>query len=251
VTQNVLDTGPRLLLKSDGETVATDSSGKQVVLPGLSVSKVIWTAMGLRLLAIIAATLVSVAIGLTISSLVKNPTQAVLWVPLVLIPQILFGGMIVSVPEMSKSVRQFSTYMPSYSSQRIMDVGSVFGLDAPKVSNRTKTPLFLSPLGEKESIEWKENGREFSQSFDKSSPVNASWQNLTVIPDRLGEHKEVMGENDDKRDSVDGRRDVLVRKGLPYRSLSEAGSALLILATWLALCYAVTLFGLFNKQTGK
>ena len=255
ITQNVLDTGPRLLLKSDGETVVTDAKGAQVMLAGLPAGQVVGTALGLRLLAIMAATLVSVAIGLTISSLVESTTQAVLWVPLVLIPQILFGGIVVAVPEMSNSVREFSRAMPSYSAQRIMDVGSVFGLNAPKVSNRTKTPVFLSPLGEKENVEWIERGATRSQSYDKSSPVNASWQNLGVIPDRRGEHKAVLREPDDERygerDSVDGRRDVLMRKGVPYRSLAEARSALATLAAWMAACYMVTLFGLFKKQTGK
>ncbi len=255
ITQNVLDTGPRLLLKSDGETVVTDPKGRQVMLPGLPAGQVIGTALGLRLLAIMAATLVSVAIGLTISSLVDSTTQAVLWVPLVLIPQILFGGIVVAVPEMSKSVRNFSKVMPSYSAQRIMDVGAVFGLNAPKMSNRTKTPVFLSPLGEKENVEWIEKDATRSQSYDKSSPVNAAWKNLAVIADRRGEHKAVLREPDDERygerDSVEGRRDVLVRKGVPYRSLAEARSALATLAAWMAACYAVTLFGLFKKQTGK
>jgi ABC-type multidrug transport system ATPase subunit len=255
ITQNVLDTGPRLLLKSDGETVVTDAKGAQVMLPGLPVGQVIWTALGLRLLAIMAATIVSAAIGLTISSLVKNTTQAVLWVPLVLIPQILFGGIVVAVPEMTKSVRTFSKVMPSYAAQRIMDVGAVFGLSAPSVSNRTKLPIFLSPLGEKENIEWTEKGDTRSQTYDKISPVNASWRNLAVIADWRGEHKAVLKRVGDdhyvERDSVDGRRDVLVRKGVPYRSLAEARTALATLGAWLALCYVVTLFGLFNKQTGK
>ena len=43
--------------------------------------------------------------GLTISALVRTTTQAVMWVPLLLIPQILFGGFVVSIPEMSKPVR--------------------------------------------------------------------------------------------------------------------------------------------------
>ena len=255
ITQNVLDTGPRLLLKSDGETVATDAKGNQVMLAGLPVGQVIWTAIGLRLLAIMAATLVSAAIGLTISSLVENTTQAVLWVPLVLIPQILFGGIVVAVPEMTKSVRAFSKIMPSYAAQRIMDVGAVFGLNAPNVTNRTKLPVFLSPLGEKENIEWTEKGESRSQSYDKVSPVNASWRNLAVIAEWRGEHKAVLKDPDDERygerDSVEGRRDVLVRKGVPYRTLAAARTSLATLGVWMVLCYMVTLFGLFKKQTGK
>jgi hypothetical protein len=136
-----------------------------------------------------------------------------------------------------------------------MDVGSIFGVNTPKLSNRTKTPVFLSALGKTEDIEWTEDGLSSSQSYDKVSPINASWQNLAVLPDRLGQHKavhEIEGdENSAVRDSVEGRRDVLLRKGTPYRSLAEAQSAGAALGTWMAACYAVMLLGLVGKQTGK
>ncbi len=254
ITDNVLDSGPRELLRLDGSR-AMDSAGKVVILPGMSLFSVLLTTLGLRLLAIVGATLVSVAIGLAISSLVKNTTQAVLWVPLVLIPQILFGGIVVAVPDMSKSVRNFSRIMPSFSAQRIMDVGSVFGVNTPKLSNRTKTPVFLSALGKTEDVEWKEGDETRSQSYDKISPINAPWQNLTVNPDRLGQHKFALEVDDDEnsgyRDSVEGRRDVILRKGTPYRSLAEAQTAGVTLGSWMALCYAVMLLGLIGKQTGR
>ena len=254
ITDNVLDSGPRELLHLNGDR-ATDAKGKAIILPGMSLSGVMLTTLGLRLLAIVAATLVSVAIGLTISSLVKNTTQAVLWVPLVLIPQILFGGIVVAVPDMAKSVRNFSRVMPSFSAQRIMDVGSIFGVNTPKLSNRTKTPVFLSALGKTEDVEWTEDGETRTQSYDKVSPVNASWQNLAVLADRLGQHKaahEIEGdENSAESDDVEGRRDVILRKGTPYRSTAEAQSAGAALGLWMAACYAVMLLGLAGKQTGK
>ena len=40
--------------------------------------------------------------------LVRSSTQAVMWVPLILIPQILFGGFVITVPDMSMAVYRFS-----------------------------------------------------------------------------------------------------------------------------------------------
>jgi hypothetical protein len=189
-----------------------------------------------------------------ISALVENATQAVLWVPLVLIPQILFGGIVVQVPDMSRSVRLFSQLMPSFAAQRIMDVGSIYGLAVPLLSNRTKTPVFLTSRGEKERVEWTENDRSFSEVFDKLSLVNTSFQNILVIPDRLGQHKRVGDRSEDGlhmeyRDSVETRRDVRYSKGTVFRSLQPFQTSLLILGVWATLSYGVIYFGLKAKQT--
>lgn len=254
ITQNILDSGPRTLKRSDGNPVR-DSAGREVILPGSSVSSVLATTLGLRLIAILAATLVSVGIGLAISSLVENTTQAVLWVPLVLIPQILFGGIVVAVPEMSRSVENFSQVMPSFAAQRIADVSALFGIDTPSMTNRTKTPLFLSSTGEKETVEWVDRGGERSQDYDKLSPVNTSWQNVTVLPGRLGQHKwekkPIAGGGFFYPDSVESRRDVTLRKGMPFRDLTQYRKAAAILLAWLLVCYGVMLGGLISKQTGK
>ena len=251
VSQNVLDSGPRLLKRSDG-TVATDRGGQQIALPGLPVTQVLLLTLGLRGLALAAATFVSVSIGLAISALVKNTTQAVLWVPLVLIPQILFGGILVAVPEMTRSVWFFSHAMPSFSAQRIMDVASVFGCDTPAFSNRTKTPLFLSSLGEKETVEWTEGGDDHTQDYDKLSPVNASWQNVLVQPSRLGRHKwetAPYGQGGyTYPDSVEQRGDVLLHKGIPFRSLTLSNRATAVLFLWCLLSYATMVAGLSARQ---
>jgi ABC-type multidrug transport system ATPase subunit len=254
ITQNVLDTGPRPLKQSDG-SFATDGKGREIMLPGMSVTSILATTLGLRLAAIVGAALVSVSIGLTISSLVTNTTQAVLWVPLVLIPQILFGGIVVAVPDMAASVRYFSQAMPSFAAQRIMDVAAIFGIDTPALGNRTKTPVFLSSLGEKETIEWPEGGDTRSQDYDKLSPMNAAWQNLAVIPARRGQHKWVqkpVGEGDyTYPDSVETRRDVALRKGMPFRDLTAYFQSTAVLLGWMAVCYGAMLAGLRAKQTGS
>ena len=222
---------------------------------GLKVGGVLFTTLALRLASIAGAALVSVGIGLAISSLVENTTQAVLWVPLVLIPQILFGGMVIRVPEMSRGVRHFSKIMPSFAAQRIADVSAIFGMDTPALTNRTKTPIFLSSLGEKETVTWEERDSQRSQDYDKVSDVNSPWQNLTVLAERLGQHKWQTaaggGGEPVYPDSVSQRRDVRIRKGTPYLDLAPFRSATLTLLGWVGRCYAVLLAGLHSKQTGR
>jgi hypothetical protein len=214
----------------------------------------LWSTLGLRLLAVVAAAVVSVGIGLMISALVANTTQAVLWVPLVLIPQILFGGIVIQVPDMTTSVRRVSQFMPSFCAQRIMDVGCIYGLAVPLLSNRTKTPIFLTSRGDKERVEWTDNDRSYSEVFDKLSIANISFQNVLVIADKLGQHKRVGDRSEDGmhieyRDSVEARRDVRLSKGTVFRSLVRVQNPLIVLGCWAALSYAVIYFGLKSKQT--
>lgn len=255
VSQNIIDSGPRVLTRADGMPLK-DAKGEEIIAPGTGILKVLLITLGLRWLAVAAAAVTGVSIGLMISSLVSNTTQAVLWVPLILIPQILFGGIVVTVADMSSSVRTFSHIMPSFAAQRIMDVASVYGLMTPFLTNRTKTPLFLTSRGDKETVEWENRGQSFSQSYDKLSPVNTSWQNMAIIPERLGQHKQV-GERSESgfrieyRDTVETRRDVRYSKGTVFRSLLDYYSSLLILSLWIGACYVVIFFGLLRKQTGK
>jgi ABC-type multidrug transport system ATPase subunit len=253
ITQNILDSRPRLLAKEDG-TPLRDEKGKLIVLPGISIGGLLLSTLGLRLAAVAAAAVVSVGIGLMISALVDNTTQAVLWVPLVLIPQILFGGIVIQVPDMSTSVRRVSQFMPSFCAQRIMDVGSIYGLAVPLLSNRTKTPVFLTSRGDKERVEWTDNDRSYSEVFDKLSIANISFQNVLVIADKLGQHKRVGNRSEDGmhieyRDSVETRRDVRLAKGTIFRSLQRFQNPLIVLAAWAALSYLVIYFGLKRKQT--
>src|SRR6266513_2481940 len=255
ISQNVLDSGPRVLTTSEG-TPRLDPHGRQMVLPGNSVLNVLLVTLGLRFFAVALAALTGVSIGLTISSMVTNTTQAVLWVPLVLIPQILFGGVVVTVPDMSKSVRAFSHLMPSFAAQRIMDTAALYGLTTPFLTNRTKTPVFLTSRGEKETIEWKEVNEYLSHSYDKLSPVNMSWQNIAVFPEWLGQHKQAEAPGSDwshkeYRDTVESRHDVRFSKGTPFWSLQAVQFATGILVFWNVACYGTILFGLVRKQTGK
>src|SRR4029078_9109626 len=63
----------------------------------------------LLVLSVLALTgFVAVGMGLLISSLVSSEDQAASFIPLALIPQLLFGGAIVAVAEMSGAMQQLS-----------------------------------------------------------------------------------------------------------------------------------------------
>ena len=59
ISQNILDSGPRILTTSDG-TPRLDLQGRQMVVPGKSVLNVLWVALGLRVFAVALAALTGV-----------------------------------------------------------------------------------------------------------------------------------------------------------------------------------------------
>lgn len=209
-----------------------------------------WT-IGLKAIALACTALVGVAMGLAISGLVQTSTQAVLWVPLILIPQILLGGVVLVRPELSAAARGLAQLTPSFSAQRIIDVSNVYGLAVPSLSNRTKLPVFLTP-GEKERVEWELAGKKYSESYDRISPVNRSWQNLLVYPAATGQHAntydEVLTKQNSKRkiphDTADARNDVKYRKGTIYENLWPAARSVAIILVWVTACYIATVLAL-------
>lgn len=250
--------------KSGGDDRGKGASGE------LGLWSVVTSVLGLKVIALLLISVVGVAIGLAISALVQNPTQAVLWVPLVLIPQILFGGFVVKIPEMTPSVRVASLFFPSFAAQRVMDVSHVFGRIVPKMSNKTKMPVFTEGDGEK--IEWMQldfdsgEKKKRSEKFQKEIRENPSWQNLLVIPNRMGEHKkegdfipvfEADGSFNtsirQEPDTVDTRRDIhaLYYQGIRYVRIRDAQMGMLILVLWIVTCYSVILASLIRRQTGQ
>jgi ABC-type multidrug transport system ATPase subunit len=152
---NILDSGWKPRVRVDPENLSQETA-EDYANPreGIPLDRVILTTLGLRALAVLLASIVGVAMGLAISALVQSSTQAVMWVPLVLIPQILFGGYVVSLPEMPKTVRAFSYFMPSFAAERIMEVSHLYGQPVPKMTNKSKVPVFLSPDGSDEKVQW-------------------------------------------------------------------------------------------------
>lgn len=77
---------------------------------------------------IVCTALAAVGIGFAVSALARSTMQAVMVVPLVLIPQILFSGLVVETNQMSAPVVYALTcVMPSYAAQTLMDVGAFVG----------------------------------------------------------------------------------------------------------------------------
>jgi len=249
---NLTESGPRDLLLTNGER-ARDASGALLTFPGLSIREVLFSTLGLRVLGLLLSGTIGVVLGLAVSALVRSPTQSVMWVPLILIPQILFGGFVIPFPEMSASARAFCKGSPSFASQRIIEVSHIFGSATPFMANRTKTPVFLTSDGAKETVEWIEGEQSFTQDYDRISHFNRAWQNLLVDPLRLGEHKHettlVSGTFTTLvRDSVRKRADVAYLKGTVVSSLAPARQALLVLMTWAVICYLFTVGGLLAKE---
>jgi hypothetical protein len=195
-----------------------------------------------------------VTIGLAISGLVRTSTQAVMWVPLVLIPQILFGGFVVTRPEMTPSVRFASEFVPSYCAQRMMDVAGIYGQITPRMTNRTKYPVFLTPTGEQEEVTWTEIGETATEKYDKVSDWNVSWQNLVVFPERVGQHHNAFRiQRGVKKydESTEQRNDVRYPMGTLYRFTDPAMASAMVLGFWILACYGITIWGLIGKQKGK
>ena len=97
----------------------------------------------------------SVGIGFAISALARSEMQAVMIVPLVLIPQILFSGLVVETSEMSsKLVYGLTSIMPSYAAQTMMDVGAFWNrpIIGGMYNNRKKAGDHLRDLRVREML---------------------------------------------------------------------------------------------------
>lgn len=252
--ENILESGQQGI-ELDGGTPLMGIDGKQLTTSGSKVWMIIGNCAGLRIGAFLLVTLVGVSLGLLVSALVRSSTQAVMWVPLILIPQILFGGFVIKLPEMSKLVRTLSSIFPSNAAQQLVDVSHLYGRMTPTLSNRTKTPLFLTSDGAEEKVEWvNEAGKDMTQSYKKVSDVNPSWQNLAIKHEMLGEHKQnfelIYGTRvRSLTDTVTKRRDVRYSKGSNYLFLQPAYEAIAILGLWILICYTVIVIGLWKKKS--
>ncbi len=217
--------------------------------------KVEWsqaTAAGwvLHLTALTLTAITGVGIGLAISALARSSTQAAIWVPLVLIPQILFAGFVVPLADMPASVRIFSHAVPSASSQRLIDLGNIIGKPMPAITHNTRTPLFWN--SEERDGEWKPKFTSIStpngshDDIAELNPLNRAWQNLAVNHSAIGEAAPRKPEDG----SVHVNDHPLVR-GKSGDLISDYGSAwvsLTALAAWIGAAYAIITSGLKRRD---
>ena len=103
--------------------------------------------MLLQLAALLGTAVAAVGIGLTISALSRSVMQAVMFVPLILIPQIIFSGRTVAPADMSKSVLAVSRLTPSFSAQTVMDTSFLWQreLSGDVISDHHQSYVNLDP----------------------------------------------------------------------------------------------------------
>ncbi len=82
-------------------------------------------AIGWQLISLFLLGYAATGIGLTVSAVARSPLQAVMLVPLILIPQILLSGYTVRTNQMSEPVLFVSKLMPSFAAQRISDASAL------------------------------------------------------------------------------------------------------------------------------
>jgi len=246
--ENVRDSRAWPMTGADGNPLLDPITGSVRKHDAQPLWRVVFIPVLLYLAALLAAGLTGTALGLAISALVRNPTQAVLWVPLILIPQILFGGFVITRPEMAKTVRHVSTYVPSAAAQRLLETGSVYGLRVPRTANATRIPVFFD--GKPDRVTWVEDGSETSQEYVRTSPANTALQNLIVDPNLIGQRKVVLS-GEIEAQEVDSRRDTEPwSHGVLVTMTRPAWDAAGVLGAWIVLCYVTAWWKLRRSTPG-
>jgi len=218
--------------------------------------------IALFLLAFTLMGAVGVQIGLALSSLARTTTQATLWVPLALIPQILFSGFVVTRPNMPDTARLFSHVVPSAAAQHLIDLANVTDKRIPLMTDDTEVPMFFWTEFEKDAAgrwqiepgynenrltpELSPGRRSLEGKYRELDEYNTSWQNVLVTADRVGHHHP----QNDGKDYVTRRVDV--GSGQAAGNLIETTThiwpSLVGLFLWLLFTYITTWFGLSKAQ---
>jgi hypothetical protein len=125
---------------------------------------------GWQIAGLVATSFAAVGIGLAISALARSVLQAVMLVPLVLIPQILFSGFTPPAGDMKPGPYAISRAMPSAAVQSVMDVSLLWG---QKITGYTRVdfPSAFSNLNRDRSLR---NG----EVYEKSRPA---WLGLATL----------------------------------------------------------------------
>jgi ABC-type multidrug transport system ATPase subunit/pSer/pThr/pTyr-binding forkhead associated (FHA) protein len=156
----------------------------------------------------------AVGIGFAISALARSTMQAVMIVPLVLIPQILFSGLVVETNQMSsQAVFVLTNVMPSYAAQTMMDVGAFWQrkITGPMYNNRRKAGDHLRDLE--------------MRALKRSLPA-------------------------DEADEANTRARRLFAMGKIYDPTQTGVFALAKLVAWALIGYVAAWFGLRTKERG-
>lgn len=214
--------------------------------------------LGLFLLAFSLTGVVGVQIGLALSSLARTTTQASLWVPLALIPQILFSGFVVTLPEMPTLARYFSYLVPSASAQRLIDAANIAGKRVPLMTDKTEVPLFfwtnfkkdnngeweIRPGTNEQRLEPKPVKVDEKLSYRELDEYNTSWQNIFVNLNKVGTYKP-----QNEEEYVAHRNDVKEKAGDLYNDpMLQSLGAIAGLIFWILACYGIIWFGLAMAQ---
>jgi len=211
------------------------------------------TGMLLHAAAFALTSITGVGIGLGISALARSNTQAAIWVPLILIPQILFAGFVVPLADMPASVRIFSHVIPSASSQRLLDLGHIIDKPMPVMTHNTRVPLFWESKKNSEgdmvpqSVTMKTPDGTDRNDISAVSHLNRGWQNLAVNHSRIGAVAPARPGEDvvhvSERPDVPG-----MKAGDSFRDLKPAWIAFSLLGAWLVAAYATILTGLLGRD---
>lgn len=132
-----------------------------------------------QLLALGGIALAAVGIGSAISALARSVMQAVIVVPLVLIPQILFSGFTVPAHEMNPSVHAVSRVMPSFAARTMVDTSFLWN---QKIARGTLSDYWTSfrNLNRKEDL-------KMGEIFRRSAPatqallIQGLWALITYL----------------------------------------------------------------------
>ncbi|MEN3942423.1 ATP-binding cassette domain-containing protein [Prosthecobacter sp. SYSU 5D2] len=262
-----------MLLLAQAVPVLLGGATGLVSSPGRDIFPGTLTGMGLFGLAFGLAGVVGVMIGLSLSSHARTTTQATLWVPLVLIPQILFSGFVVTLPEMPPLARFFSHAVPSASAQRLLDAGNIAGARMPLMTDKTEVPMFLwtdfkdtmpgklpqtlIPLAVVKKI--RVDGRQESMRYREVDEYATSWQNVAVDADKTGkvlllphsgkpEDEDADGDGSSTKNYLYKRPDVVIESGSFYAMGSAAVQGVISLLAWVVACYGIIWVGLTLAQ---
>lgn len=141
-------------------------------------------SVGWQVAALVGTSFASVGLGLAISALSRTILQAVMLVPLVLIPQILFSGFTPPAGDMKAGPYMISRLMPSAATQSVMDVSLLWGTTITG-SMRVDYPTAYSNLD-------RDRGLRNGQIFQNRIPallglaILLAWTLLTYVAAWMG-----------------------------------------------------------------